>query len=86
MAVTTARDELHRLVDSLPDEGLAEAHRYLEFLTSGAPDMLTWMLDNAPIDDEPTSPEEEALVEEARQELRRGETVSAEEIKRLLLS
>ena len=59
MVVGPARDELHRLVDSLPDKGLAEARRYLEFLNSGADDMLTWVLDNAPEDDEPTTSAEE---------------------------
>ena len=84
MIVATTRDELHRLVDALPDEDLADAGRYLASLQSGADDMLTWVLDNAPVDDEPTTPEEEALVEEARQEVRCGETISAEEAKRLL--
>ena len=86
MTVGTMRDELHELIDALPDSELMTARRYLEFLHSGADDMLTWVIDNAPNDDEPTTPEEEALVEEARQEVRRGETISAEEAKRLLLS
>jgi len=86
MVVGTARDELHRLVDSLPDEELAEARRYLAFLSSGADDMLTWVLDNAPIDDEPTTPEEEAAIEEAWQEYLRDGGITADEAKRRLLS
>ena len=85
MAVQTARAELHDLIDSLSDEQVVEARRYVEFLRSGYTDMLSWVLDTAPLDDEPTTPEEEEAVAEAREALRRGETVSAEEAKRLLL-
>jgi hypothetical protein len=42
-------------------------------------------LDNAPPEDEPISPEEEAAVEEARREIEaRGKLYTAEEIKREL--
>ena len=85
MAVQTARAELHDLIDSLSDEQLVEARRYVEFIKSGYTDMRSWVLDTAPLDDEPTTPEEEDAVAEARAALRRGETVSAEEAKRLLL-
>ena len=86
MTVETMRDELHDLIDVLPDSELVTARRYLEFLHSGAEDMLTWVLDNAPVDDEPTTPEEEAAIEEAWQEYLRDGGVSADEVKRLLLS
>ncbi len=41
-------------------------------------------LDNAPIDDEPETPEEAAAVAEARESVARGEVVSHEEMKRRL--
>ena len=49
-------------------------------------DPLTQFLTAAPVDDEPTTPEEERDAAAAREEVRRGETVSAEEIKRMLLT
>lgn len=45
-------------------------------------DPLLRALANAPIDDEPVTPEEEAAVKEARQQVARGETVSWEELKK----
>lgn len=41
-------------------------------------------LDNAPIDDEPSTPEEDASAREAFEEYKRGESLSAEQIKREL--
>lgn len=48
----------------------------------GGRDALNELLENAPIDDEPTTPEEEAAVQIARDELARGETISLDEIRR----
>lgn len=39
------------------------------------------LLDSAPVDDEPSTPEEEAAVQAAREELARSETVSLYEIR-----
>ena len=85
MAVQTARAELHDLIDTLSEEQLDRARRYVEFVKSGYTDMLSWVLDTAPVDDEPTTPEEEAEVEEARADIRRGHTIPLEEVKRRLL-
>lgn len=85
MVVQTSRAEMHELVDSLTEEELMEAKRYVGFLRSGYTDMLQWILDTAPEDDEPTTPEEDAGAAEAREQFRRGEGISAEEIKRTLL-
>lgn len=80
------RKYLHDLVDRLPEENLMAARRSLEYVKSGYTDHLSWLLDNAPVDDEPTTPEDEAAIAEAREQIRRGETFTAEEIKRLLLN
>lgn len=50
-----------------------------------AGDLMIRVLDAAPEDDEPADPEEEAGAEEARQQYFRGEGLTAEEAKRLLL-
>ena len=85
MAVNTVRAELHELVDSLPEADLPAARRYLQFLRSGYTDMMEWALDTAPPEDEPTSPDEDVGAGEAWQEYVRGDTVCAEDAKRLLL-
>jgi len=82
----TVRDELHQLVATLPDDDLGLAQRYLEALRDRRVDPMIWALDNAPIDDEPTTPEEEAAVAEALEDIRQGRTVSLEEARRVLLS
>lgn len=86
MVVGTDRAELHAPVDRLTDDQLPKATEHVEFLLSGYTDKLLWVLDPAPYDDEPMTPEEEAAVAEARKEVRRGETMSMEEAKRLFLS
>jgi hypothetical protein len=70
------RADLHRLVDGLPDEALDSAARLLERAT----DPMIWMLDAAPLDDEPFTEEEQAEVERARQALRRGEGIPLEQL------
>lgn len=74
----TAKEKLHSLVDELSESEAAVA---LDLLVARRDDALTQFLDNAPIDDEPTTPEEEAAVQEAREEIARGETVSMDEIR-----
>lgn len=51
---------------------------------SESPDALDAILDAAPLDDEPTTAEEDAGVEEARTEFERGEVFDADQIKREL--
>ena len=70
------KEDLHRLVDRLPDSEVPAAERYLEFLAVAGHDPLLRALANAPLDDQPESDEERAAVGEARAELERGEVVS----------
>ena len=69
------RDQLHRLVDVLPEAETGAALRFLEYLRD-APngDEITRILMTAPEADEPFTPEEEDSLERAREEARRGET------------
>jgi hypothetical protein len=80
------RDEVRELLEAMPEEELLATQRYIEFLRSGYTDPVLWLLDTAPEDDEPTTPEEEEAVAESREQIRRGETISMEEIKRRYLS
>ena len=81
----TIKEDLHRLVDELPKKELPVAKRYLEYLRNMGDPVLRALME-APQDDEPTTPEEDKLAEEAWQEYLRGEGISMEEAKRDLLS
>src|ERR1035437_7475401 len=74
----TAKEKLRQRIETLTEEEAAEALRLLD----QRPDPLTALLDTAPIDDEPVTPEEDEAVAEARAEIARGEGISAEEIRR----
>ncbi len=76
----TAKEQLRERVEKLSE---AEAADTLDYLASRAGrDALTELLENAPLDDEPTTPEEEEGLREAREQVARGEVISAEEIRR----
>ena len=53
----TARAQLHRLVDTLPDDALDDAGRMLAGLSTGPiDDPVAAALARAPLDDEPVTP------------------------------
>ncbi len=81
----SVRDEVRRLVEELPESELPTARRLLEALHLLGRDSRQLALGLAPWDDEPTTPEEQAGVAVAYEELARGEVISAEEAKRRLL-
>jgi predicted transcriptional regulator len=78
------RHALHTLVDELPEPELAAAKRFLEYLRQQPSDSLRLALDAAPLDDEPVTEDDLAAIREGFEEQARGETVSHEEVKRLL--
>ena len=83
----TTRDDLHSLIESLPEAGLEGARRYLEALKRADGDTVYAQVLLAPEDDEPTTEEEEEEgAREAWEEYRRGEAIPADEAKRRLLS
>lgn len=79
----SVRDELHKLIDTLPEQ---EAERLLATLRAdeeedddelaGYPASLR----NAPLDDEPETDEEQAAVAEALGALARGDVVRNEDV------
>ncbi len=81
----TVREDLHRLIDELPDQELAAARTYLKALRATS-DPLATLLAVAPVDDEPVTEEEEAGAAKAREQYRRGETLTADNVKRPLAS
>ena len=74
----TAKEKLRVVVEELSE---SEAEGALDYIVSRRHDQLDALLDSAPVDDEPTTPEEEAAVQLAREELQRGETISLDEIR-----
>jgi len=78
----TAKEKLQHLVEELSEAEAADALDYL--VRHRAPDALSALLDQAPLDDEPTTPEEDAGAREAREQIARGEVFSAEQIRREL--
>ena len=78
------RERLHSLVDSLPDNEMHVALRFLEFLESEGASHL-WSMMDAPLDDEPVSSEEERALAEAEEDLTQGLVVSHTEARRRLL-
>lgn len=62
----TVRENVHQLVDALPEERLADVLDYLNLIE----------------DDDTLSPEEEASLERGLEDIRQGRTISWDEYKR----
>lgn len=58
-------ERLLSLFERLQDEDRGEVIHLAEFLARKA-DPVAWALDNAPLDDEPLTPEDEAAIAEAK--------------------
>lgn len=80
----TTREQLHHLIDRLPDEDLPAVQRVLSALCETA-DLALSALAEAPLDDEPLTDEDEAAIAEGWEHHRAGKGISAEDAKRLLL-
>ena len=76
--IATTKDTLHALIDALPQEMWGEAERYLTGLTTDDSVLRRFLL--APLDDEPLTEKEIALIEEGEAEMARGETMPWEEV------
>ena len=77
------REELHRIVDWLPDDMLAAGGQaFLDFLKQTDP--VLYALITAPEDDEPETEEERAAVAEAYEDIAQGNVVSHENVMREL--
>jgi LmbE family N-acetylglucosaminyl deacetylase len=73
----TAKEKLRERIEALSEDEAADALRLLDMRSDP---MLTAFLD-APEDDEPLTPEEEAAIKQSREEYDRGEAVSLDEIR-----
>jgi hypothetical protein len=77
----TTREALHRYLDDLPDELLEAANQVLKRAFDNP---VIRSLHAAPYDDEPLTEEDEQAVDAARRAVAAGETVSHDELRRLL--
>lgn len=77
----TAKERLHKAIDGLSE---AEAQEALGYIVQrrGERDALGKLLEAAPTDEEPTTPDEDEDAREARAQIARGDVFSAEAIKR----
>ncbi len=77
----TAKEKLQQTVEELSE---AEAQDTLGFIVRRRSDRdaLAELLERAPVDDEPTTHEEDEGAREASAQIARGEVISADEIRR----
>jgi hypothetical protein len=76
---TTRRQRLIRLVQELPDSELTAAERYLTYLRNMG-DPLVRTIAASPYDDEPVTPEEQASVQRAMEDIAAGRVIPHEEV------
>ncbi|MEO8093163.1 MAG: hypothetical protein ABI726_10695 [bacterium] len=76
----TAKEKLRELVNRMSEREAAAALVRLPHPSGVGDDQVSELLDVAPLDDEPVTPEEEEAAAEAREAYRRGEFVMAENI------
>ena len=74
-----SRDNLHELVDRIPEEELPAARRYLEYLAV-SPAYRAAL--SAPHDDEPVTEGDAEAISKAREEFRSGKVASHDDILR----
>jgi len=74
------RDELHRVVDELPETRQEEALRLLEYLR----DRQEFTAEAAPVDDEPLTEEDRSSLRAADADIAAGRLISNEDMKREL--
>jgi hypothetical protein len=77
-----SKEQLHRLIDELPEHELHAAQRFLEYLRDIGSDSVLRALMEASEDDEPTTPDEDEGAADAWHEYLRGEARPWEEVRK----
>lgn len=80
----TTREQLHAIVDELPEELLPSAGQSLARIQQSRDEAFWEALENAPIDDEPLTAEDVAAIDAATRRLDAGLRVNDAEANRLL--
>ena len=76
-----SKDDLHRLVDSLPEKETTAAKRFLEFLLQ-ANDPFLSVLDQVEEENEELEADELKAIKESEQDIIKGRTYSFEEVQK----
>ena len=78
----TTKEQIHQLVEDLPDSDLETVKRVLEGLSAlSSANLVKAALAHAPIDDETVTEEEAQAIEEGERDVEAGRVVTAEQIK-----
>ncbi|MGH2532918.1 MAG: hypothetical protein ACRDJW_11525 [Thermomicrobiales bacterium] len=77
------RERVHQLIEELPESELPAVERFIE-QRRATTDPFLRALANAPEDDEPLSPEDEAAIKEGLDAIAREEVISQDELRRAL--
>jgi len=83
--VSVPKEELHRLVEALPEQKNARAKRLLEVLVAteeSVDDVWAEVLAKAAIDDEPLDDEDLAAIEEAEKDIIMGRVKTLDQVKK----
>jgi len=83
--VSVPKEELHRLVEALPEQKNARAKRLLEVLLTteeSVDDVWAEVLAKAAIDDEPLDDEDLAAIEEAEKDIIMGRVKTLDQVKK----
>lgn len=83
--MTMTKDDLHHLIDDLPDSEVHAAARYIQYLRSNRDPFVQALLD-ATLDDEPETQEELKAADEAWQEYLEGKARPLAEVREELTS
>lgn len=74
--MNTSREELHRIIDELPEWALDDAASKIKRIEELTHDPVYQAFMTAPLDDEPLTPEEEAAIAEADEDIAEGRVQS----------
>ena len=75
-----SKEKLHKLIDALPEKELSVAERFLRYLHVMGSDPALKALSQALEEDEPILPEEETMVQEARESYSQGDVLTDQEL------
>ena len=77
----TTKEQIHQLVEGLPDSDLQTVKRVLEGLSAlSSAKLVKTALAHAPIDDESVTDEEAQAIEEGERDAEAGRVVTADEV------
>ena len=78
----TTKEQIHQLVDDLPERELETVKRVLEGLSALSPsNPVLDALANAPVDDEEVSDEEAQAIEDGERDIESGQVVSGDQVR-----